>query len=207
MNGVKNMKKADIVGWTVTSLVIAIVVGTYLTAPGNTPNANAGHHRASSNINCDSKSYTRYLGMGNGPVLARMEVSARVCWRKFDVNYAGQIVRRKSELHISFYNTGWGDTGGWRFAHSGRYRLMSSNTFVEVQGAHSWTRQCLSVLGQSVCGATADFVPYVKFMSPMITEPHMDNGIRKNWHFGFHEGEPGQNAGSYDDNIYIRKSI
>lgn len=202
------LQKGGVVGWAIVALLILTLVSTFLAAPGNTPDAIAGHRHHGDHVACDGKKYTKYVGMGHGPVLARMELHMHACWRKVGLRHgAGKIVRRQTTYHVNFYNTAWGDTLGFRFDHSKSYRTAASSTFIEVQGAHSWTRQCMTVLGRTVCGPTIDFVPMIRFYSPYITEPHMHNGIHKNWKFLWHEGEPGKPAGGADANIWVKNSI
>lgn len=205
----KKLESNTIVWWVVAVFVFSVILGTYLTSSDSPANAlSINNSRATPNMRCDSQRWTRYLGMNGEPIYARMEVQARVCWKTFDSkNNPGGIVRKKSRFNVAFYNTALGATMGTRWNHSWKYRIQGSNRWIEIIGRHSWWRNCINVLGQSICGPAGDFVPYVRFYSPYITEPRMHNGIKKNWKLFFHEGEPGKAAGNYDRTIYISKTI
>jgi len=191
-------------------LLFSIPLSTYITT-SSISEATQVQMRGgdNNNFNCDKNRFIRYVGVGRHPILTRMEVTARVCWREFHLKRnPGQIVQKKSRMHVNFYNTSWGDTGGWHFnSVDHRTRMYGAEGWDERLGVDSWTKQCLNILGQSVCGPTANFVPVVEFLSPYLTEPRMHNGIHKNWTFMWYCGEINGNCGSFDNNVYIKKEI
>lgn len=179
------------VGWVAVIFVIFILVSTYLTTSAIDYPANASfstarkHHKP---YRCETGHYTKYISIGQTSYTeARLLLDMRVCWRRFGVKSPGQIVKRKTQYHVSFANTAWGDSEGWRWSHDTVYRVQTySNSFLEIMGVHAWGRQCVGTPVVPLCGPAQDFYPKMQFMSPWITEPHMNNGIWHNWEFHWH---------------------
>lgn len=203
-------QKADVIGWVIAFIVISTLVATFLTTPGSTPDAQAQSHR-SDTVACDGHTFTRYIGMGRSPVLARAEITMHACWRRSN----GEVIPRKSSLNVRFYNTGWGDTQGatfnemekWRPGNT-TYNATYQTKYRETRAEHVGLRQCVNVLGQRVCGPTADFSLGVIFTSPYLSKPssHSD-GSPDRWDFVWFIGEPDQKPGSFDDNVYLCNDV
>ena len=209
--------KWNIVAIIVLTLAIVIGVMTFLTTPSSFGEADPAIGVLEEtdeelealdrdrNFRCDNKHWERTIGVGMA-TYGWMEIDARACYRKLSLaNNPGQIIRRKSSMSVHFYNNGYGQTSGINWGHSSPYRTTTaSNVWRESLGIHSWWRQCLNVLGQNVCGPTGDFVPYWEYNSPYLTN-RCGGDYCKTWYLYLHEGEPGQAAGSYDNNFWWEK--
>lgn len=205
------MQKADIAGWIIALFVVVILVTTFLTTPSVTTSALAGTNGGNNKTSCDGKTFVKYMGIGKLPILARAEVRMHACWRHANLKVdPGKVMTSQTKWNVSFYNTANGDTVGarWNKMETWRPSGVWQNRFRLTKAQHVGMHECLSILGQLICGPTADFSLAITFNSPYISNKssHSDGSLPR-WDFNWFQGEPGQNPGSFDDNLYLCETV
>jgi hypothetical protein len=199
------MTRANRIGWVVALFSALILLSTFATTSTNDyASGSTRSERRADVVECDRKSWSKYVGINDSRVLARVDVKMRACWKTAAAAVdPGKVIDSDTTLDVDFYNTGWGDTSGanWNLMEKWQPDWYPWDTFwSHTKMQHIGFRSCL-VAGQLVCTPTADFSVGGKFTSPYLIK--RSDGSVDRWDFVFFEGEPGKEPGSFDKGIWI----
>ena len=205
------MGKWDRAGFMVAAIAILVLVSTFFTTPSVTGKAfGVDRERDNRPISCDSKLWQRYVYVGQTRILARFDIKMKACWRHIHAKRnPGMVLDKRGYLKVRIYNTGTGDLNGATWNKMERWRPAGwDDRFSVTKQQHIGYRTCVSIVGQKICGPTADFSVGGRFRSPYITKEwkHSD-GSAERWQFVWFQGEPGKAPGSFDDNVGMCKTM
>lgn len=212
MTGVK-WGRAGPIGWVIAAVIAITLVTTYLTTPSVTGTAYAGGGRHHNKVSCDHHDWDLYVYVGQTRILARIDLRMKACWRHIHLKRdPGKIMKQRTEVHTQITNTGMGDFHGATWTIQEKYHpdhCYPGNQLIVCQARHLGFRQCVSVLGQRVCGPTADFALGAAFTSPILAKrgPICPGPCGPSWEVVFYQGEPNQPPGSFDDNVHVCRTM